>query len=203
MTKHRIKQTLLCHFAPQKRCVCTNKTLRFSWEHQFREYKSVCRDLKDLLWQGWPNKYHQVRVVPTLPDHQGLGSVFDHFLTTIKKNQNQHFSSIRYFVQEIEQWIQRPVGHYQESRKLNDLILWLYNLDTNIKKMSKQSQLYVKLDVSNVPVIKPPFKPYNSASTNLFVTIKIVVVFPIPSIATRTHLRLMDVSNMIRQGLIL
>ena len=72
-----------------------------------------------------------------------------------------------------------------------------------MKKISKQSQLHVKLNASSFPAIKPPFKSYNLAPTKPSTTVGVAVVFPVPSTATGTHPGLMNISNVIKQGLIL
>ena len=50
----------------------------------------------------------------------------------------------------------------RKAEHLNDLILLLRDINVNMKKISKQSQLYVKPNTSNFPATKPPFKSYNS-----------------------------------------
>ena len=91
----------------------------------------------------------------------------------------------------------------RKVENLNDLILLLRNMDANIKKISKQSQLCVKPNASNFSATKLLFKSYNSAPTKPSTVVKVAVVSPAPSIATGTHPGLMDVFNMIRQGPIL
>ena len=87
----------------------------------------------------------------------------------------------------------------KKVKNLNDLILLLCNIDANIKKISKQSQLRVKLNASNFPATKPPFKSYNSAPTKPSTAVGVAVVFLVPSTAIGTYPGLMDVSNMIKQ----
>ena len=53
----------------------------------------------------------------------------------------------------------------KKEENLNNLILLLYNIDVNMNKMGKQSQLCIKPNTSNFAAIKPPFKSYNSAPT--------------------------------------
>ena len=91
----------------------------------------------------------------------------------------------------------------RKAKNLNNLILLLHDMDSNMKKISKQSQLYVKPNASNFPATKTPFKSYNSAPTKSSTAVKVAVLSPASSIATRTHSGPMDVSNVIRQGLIL
>ena len=90
-----------------------------------------------------------------------------------------------------------------KAQNLNDLILLLHDMDTNMKKISKQSQLRVKPNVSNFLNIKLLFKSYNSASTKPSTAIKVAVVSLIPITSTVTQSSTMDVSNVIKQGLIL
>ena len=100
---------------------------------------------------------------------------------------------------EFKDWL----ATIRKAENLNDLILLLYNIDVNMKKITKQSQLYTKPNVSNFPATKPPFKSYNSASTKLSTIVGVAVVSPVPSIAIGTYLGSMDVSNVIRQRPIL
>ena len=91
----------------------------------------------------------------------------------------------------------------KKAENLNDLILLLCNMDANMKKISKQSQLRVKPNASNFPATKPPLKSYNSAPTKPSTVVGVAVVFSAPSSATGSHSGPMDMSNMIRQGPIL
>ena len=76
-------------------------------------------------------------------------------------------------------------------------------MDTNMKNISKQFQFCVKPNTSYFLVTKPLFKSYNSALTMLSTTIRVAVLFPIPSIIIETHPGPIDVSNVIRRGPIL
>ena len=91
----------------------------------------------------------------------------------------------------------------RKAENLNNLILLLYNIDTNIKKISNQSQLRVKPNTSNFPPTKPSFKSYNSAPNEPFTTIGVAVVSPAPSTATKTYPGPIDMSNVIKRGPIL
>ncbi len=86
-----------------------------------------------------------------------------------------------------------------KAKNLNNLILLLYNIDANAKKISKQSQLRIRLNASNVPAIKPPLKSYNSAPTKPSTSIRVAVISPVPNTFTGTHSGFIDVSNVIRQ----
>ena len=88
----------------------------------------------------------------------------------------------------------------RKVENLNDLILLLRDMDANMKKISKQSQLCVKPNTSNFSATKPLFKSYNSALNKPSTIVGVAVIFPIPSTATGTHLGPMDVSNVIKQG---
>ena len=90
----------------------------------------------------------------------------------------------------------------RKAKNLNNLILLLRNMDANIKKICKQSQLRVKPNASNISATKPPFKSYNSAPTKPSIAVGVAVVFLAPSTTTGTHPGPMDVSNVIRRGLI-
>ena len=83
----------------------------------------------------------------------------------------------------------------------------LYNIDTNIKKISKQSQFYVKSNVFNILAIKLLFMLYNSAPTKFFIIIRVMkkkkkrwvlTVYFLFNIAIGIHFDLMNVFNMIR-----
>ena len=89
------------------------------------------------------------------------------------------------------------------AENVNDLILLLCKINANIKKISKQSQLHIKPNVSNFLDIKPPFKLYNSAPIKPSTAVGVAIISPIPSTATGTHPGPTDMSNMIRRGPIL
>ena len=86
---------------------------------------------------------------------------------------------------------------------LNDLILLLRNIDANMKKINKKSQLRIKPNASNFLAIKPPFKLYNLVPTKPSTAIGVAVVSLVSSIATGTYPGLIDVFNVIRQRPIL
>ena len=86
----------------------------------------------------------------------------------------------------------------KKAENLNNLILLLRNMDTNMKKISKQSQLRIKPNASSFPAIKPLFKSYNSTPTKPSTTVGIAVVSFVSSTATGTHPGPMDISNVIR-----
>lgn len=75
-------------------------------------------------------------------------------------------------------------------------------MDVNIKKISKQSQLRAKPNVSNFYTTKPLFKFYNSAPNKPSTAIE-VAASPVSSIATGTHLGPMNLFNVMKQGPIL
>ena len=86
---------------------------------------------------------------------------------------------------------------------LNNLILLFCNMDVNMKKNSKQSQLRVKPNASNFPATKPSFKSYNSTSIKLSTIVGVAVVSPVLSTTIGTHPGPIDMSNMMRQRPIL
>ena len=88
----------------------------------------------------------------------------------------------------------------RKAENFNDLILLLRDMDDNMKKISKQSQLRVKPNVSNFLVTKPPFKSYNSAPIKPSTAVRVAVVSPAPSTSTGTYPGPMDVFNVIRRG---
>ena len=90
----------------------------------------------------------------------------------------------------------------KKAENLNNLILLLHNMDANIKKISKKSQLLVKPNKSNFPAIKLLFKSYNSASNKPSTAIRVAVVFAVPNTITGTHFSPINVSHVIRRGLI-
>ena len=87
----------------------------------------------------------------------------------------------------------------RKVENLNDLILLLRDMDANMKKISKQSQLRVKPNASNFPATKLPFKSYNSAPTKPSTAVGVAVVSLAPSTATGTHPGPMDMSNVIKR----
>ena len=86
----------------------------------------------------------------------------------------------------------------RKAENLNNLILLLRDMDAIMKKISKQSQLRVKLNASNFLAIKPLFQSYNSALTEPSIAVQIAVVFLVPSTTTGTHPGPINVSNVIR-----
>ena len=91
----------------------------------------------------------------------------------------------------------------RKVKNFNNLILLLCDMDANMKKNNKQSQLYIKPNASNYPAIKPPFKLYNSVSTKLSTAIRIEIISSVPSTATGTHFNPINMSSVIKQGPIL
>ena len=87
----------------------------------------------------------------------------------------------------------------RKTENLNNLILLLRNIDANMKKISKQSQLRVQPNASSFPAIKPLFKSYNSVPTKPSTAIGVAVLSSIPSTAIKTHPSPIDVSNVIKQ----
>ena len=90
----------------------------------------------------------------------------------------------------------------RKVENLNDLSLLLRDIDANIKKFSKQFQLRTKPNAYNFPTTQSPFMLYKLAPIKPSIAVGVAVVFPIFSTATGTHPGSMNVSNMIRQGLI-
>ena len=91
----------------------------------------------------------------------------------------------------------------KKIENLNNLILFLHIIDTNMKKINKQSQLRIKSNASNFLAIKPSFKSFKSASTELFTIVRRAVISLISNTVTKTHRGPMNVTIMIRQRLIL
>ena len=91
----------------------------------------------------------------------------------------------------------------KKAKNLNNLILLLRNMNANMKKISKQSQLCAKPNASNFPATKPPFKSYNSTLTKHSTNVGVAIAFPVSSTAIETYTGPIDVSNMIKQGPIL
>ena len=86
----------------------------------------------------------------------------------------------------------------KKLENFNNLILLLHNIDTNIKKISKQSQFYVKSNVFNILAIKLLFILYNSAPTKLFIIIRVIIVYFLFNITIGIYFDFMNMSNMIR-----
>ena len=86
----------------------------------------------------------------------------------------------------------------RKAKNLSNLILLFCNINANMKKISKQFQLYVKLNISNISIIKSLFKSYNLAPIKLFNAIRVIVVFPVFNIATKTDLDSIDIFNVMK-----
>lgn len=91
----------------------------------------------------------------------------------------------------------------KKAKNLNDLILLLRDMDSNMKNISNQFELLAKPNALNFSTTKSPFKSYNSAPIKPYSAVKIAVAFLILSTTTGTHSNSMDVFNVIRRGLIL
>ena len=153
-----------------------------------------------MLWQGRPSGYGQAQVIPTLPDQQELGAVFKHFFATIQKAKIDDFQVLDMLYKKLSDELKDRLITVKEAENLNNLILLFYEIDANMKKISKQLQLCTKPNASNFPAIKPLFKLYNSAPIKLSTTVGVAVVSPVPSIATETYLGPMDMSIVMKQG---
>lgn len=117
------------------------------------------------------------------------------------KINNSHALTILY--EKLNDEFKNRLAIVRKVKNLNNLILSLCNMNANMKRISKQSQLRIKLNASNVPAIKPLFKLYNLALIKPFTPVGVTVVSSVPRNATKTYPGLINVSNMIRQGLIL
>ena len=144
-------------------------------------------------------KYELYRLYQTNKD---LEMFLNTFLQLSKKAKIDNSQELDMLYEKLSDEFKDRLVTVKKAENLNDLILSLCNIDANMKKISKQSQLRIKSNASNVPTIKPPFKSYNSPPTKPSTFVGVVVVFYVPSIATGTNLGLMDVSNVIRQELI-
>lgn len=91
----------------------------------------------------------------------------------------------------------------KKAKNFNNLILLLCNIDANIKKISKHFQLCAKLNTSNFFITKPLFKLYNSTCTKFSTAIIVAIASSVPCTAIETYPNPIDVSNVIKQGLIL
>lgn len=125
------------------------------------------------------------------------------FLRISKKAKIDNFQVLDILYKKLSDKFKNQLVTVKKVENLNNLILLLRNIDANIKKISKQSQLRAKPNASNFSTIKPPFKSYNSAFTKLSIAIRVVVTSPVLSITTRTYPSPMDMSNVIKKRLIL
>ena len=91
----------------------------------------------------------------------------------------------------------------KKIENLNNLILLLHNIDANMMKISKQSQLRVKPNASNFPIIKLPFNSYNLTSTKPSNAVGVAIISPVLSTTIKTHPSPINVFIMIRRGAIL
>ena len=125
------------------------------------------------------------------------------FLWLSKKNKIDDFEELDMLYEKLSDEFKDKLVTVRKTENLNILILLLHVMDANIKNISKQSQLRVKPNISNIPTIKSPFKSYNSAFTKPFNAIGVAIVSFVSNIATETHLGPTDVSNVIRREPIL
>ena len=122
------------------------------------------------------------------------------FLRLSKKTKIDDSQALDMLYEKLSNEFKNWLVTIKRAKNLNNLILLLRNMDANMKKISKQSQLRVKPNAFSFPATKPPFKSYNSTSTKLSTVVGVAVISPVPSIATGTHSSPMDVSNVIRWG---
>ena len=122
------------------------------------------------------------------------------FLRLFKKAKIDDSQALDILYEKLSDEFKDQLVIVRKTENLNDLILLVHNIDANMKKISKKSQLCTKPNASNFLAIKPPFKLYNLAPTKPFTAVGIAVVSLIPSIATGTHPGPMDMSNIIRRG---
>ena len=125
------------------------------------------------------------------------------FLQLSKKSKINDSQTLDILYKKLSNELKNRLVTIKKVENLNNRILLFHDIDATMKKINKQSQLRVKPNASNFPAIKLPFKSYNSAPTKFSIAIGVIVVFPVPSTAIRTHPGFMDLSNIIRQGLIL
>lgn len=88
----------------------------------------------------------------------------------------------------------------KKTENFNDLVLSLHDIDSNIKRISKQSQFRAKPNALNVFIFKPPFKTFNSAFAKPSASVGIAVTAPALNTAAGTHPGPIDVSIAARQG---
>ena len=162
--------------------------------NQFVEILKTCFGKVDLVDMA---KHELYRLYQTNKD---LKVFLNTFLGLFKKAKIDDSQALDMLYKKFSDEFKDRLGTVRKAENLNDLILLLRNMDVNMKKISKQSQLCVKPNASNFPATKPPFKSYNSAPTKPSTAVRVAVVFPAPSTATRTHPGPMDVSNVIRRG---
>lgn len=119
------------------------------------------------------------------------------FLQLSKKVKIDNFQALDILFKKLSNEFKDWLIIIKKAENFNNIILLLHNIDAIIKKISKQSQLRIKPNTTNISDIKPLFKSQNLVSTKF--SIIVGVVFPIPNTATKTHLSFINVSNMIRQ----
>ena len=121
------------------------------------------------------------------------------FLRLSKKVKIDDFQALDMLYEKLSDEFEDWLVTVRKVENLNNLILLFCDMDANMKKISKQSQLRVKPNASHFPATKPSFKSYNSVLTKPSTIVGVAVVFPAPSIATKSHPGPMDMSNVIRQ----
>ena len=106
-----------------------------------------------LYWLYQTNKYLEV--------------FLNTFLQLLKKVKIDGFQALDMLYKKLSDEFKNRLVTVRKAENHNNLILLLRDMDANMKKISKQSQLCIKPNASNFPAIKPPFKSYNSARTKL------------------------------------
>lgn len=87
----------------------------------------------------------------------------------------------------------------KKANSLGNLILFLRNIDANVKRINKQSHLRAEQNTPATTITKPPFKTANSAPaptpTKPSTSVGVIVTSSIPSTATGTHPGPIDIST--------
>ena len=122
------------------------------------------------------------------------------FLQLFKKAKINDSQALDMLYKKLSNEFKDQLVTIRKVENFNNLILLLCDMNANMKKISKQSQLRVKPNASNFPATKPPFKSYNSASIKLSTAVGVAIVFSVPITTTGTHFGPIDISNVIKQG---
>ncbi len=169
------------------------KDINFENISQFVEVLKTRFDEVDLVGTA---KHKLYRLYQTNKD---LEVFLNTFLRPSKKAKIDDSQALDMLYEKLSDEFKDRLVTVKKAENLNDLILLLRNMDANMKKISKQSQLRIKPNISNFSTTKPPFKSYNSASTKPSTAVGVAVTSLVPSTATGTHPGPIDVSNVIKR----
>ena len=138
-------------FAQIKPYVST-KNINFKKINQFVKILKTCFGEVDLVSMA---KHELYQIYQT---NKNLKVFLNTFLQLSKKAKIDDSQALDMLYKKLSNEFKDRLVTIRKTENFNDLILLLCNMDANMKKISKQSQLCVKPNTSSFLATKPPFK---------------------------------------------